>query len=1050
MPPSPTPYVLVRRQPPTVPVPALDAAQQQVVEHPGGPLLVLAGPGTGKTTTLVESVVHRVQARGADPESLLVLTFSRKAAGELRHRITARLGGTTREPLAMTFHSYAYALIRREAQRAGEPPPRLLSGPEHLLELRRLLRGEVDDGARGWPASLRPVLLTRGFAEELRDLLLRAQERGLDGDGLAALGHDARRDDWVAAGRFLRRYAARFDLDPAGPAFDYAELVHRAADLLADPDVRARERSARAAVFVDEYQDTDPAQEALLVRLAGGGRDLVVVGDPDQSIYAFRGADVQGILRFPERFRTAAGAAAPVVALQHCRRSGQELLAASRRIAERLPAGPAAGAHRALRPVHPRPGRVEVHLADTAAAEAALVADTLRRAHLVDGVPWARMAVLVRSASASLPVLRRALGGAGVPVTVAGDELPVAVEPAVRPLLLLLRAGLQPSWLDEATATELLTGPVGGADGLAVRRLRRALREEELAAGGRRSSGELLLQALHDPRHLTDVHPALTGAALRLAGLLRLVRETAAAGADAEEVLWAVWSASGLAERWEAQSLLGGVDGARADRALDAVIALFDAAGRFVDRLPQATPVMFLDDLQAQEIPADTLAERAPSDDAVRILTAHRSKGLEWDVVVVAGVQEGRWPDLRLRGSVLGAEALVETLAGIDVSGASMAAALLAEERRLFYVACTRARERLVVTAVGGSDDAEERPSRFLAELLPDHDPTAADPPRPLALPALVAELRATVTDPTRAELHPAAAGLLAQLAAAGVAGADPGDWYTLTELSDDRPLAEPGEPVRVSPSQVEGFGSCQLRWLIERGLGAVAPSGPAQGVGNLVHALAALAADPQLADEAVLTERLDQVWPELDLGGRWYSRKQRDTAVRWLHAFLTWHRANRRSLLAVEQPFDVVSGRVHVSGRVDRLEADEGGRPVVVDLKTGGHRPAGHELDRQPQLGVYQLAVALGAFAELVPDAEPGGAELVHVGKAAFSSGARVQRQGPLGEDPDPAWVAELLDDAAEGMSGATFTATVGEGCRVCAAKPCCPVRPEGHTVVP
>src|SRR6201996_9506771 len=227
-------YRLVRRglvlPPPAAPV--LDEAQQRVVDHKGGPLLVLAGPGTGKTTTIVSAVAERIERRGSDPGRILVLTFSRKAAGELRDRITARLGRTTSEPLALTFHSYAWSLVRRESVLAGDEPPRLLSAPEQLLEVRRLLRGEAGDGAGSWPERLRPALATRGFAEELRDVLLRAAERGLDGKALRQLGRERGRDDWVAVGAFLDRYSARFDLAPV-TAYDYAEIVRMAAGLLA-------------------------------------------------------------------------------------------------------------------------------------------------------------------------------------------------------------------------------------------------------------------------------------------------------------------------------------------------------------------------------------------------------------------------------------------------------------------------------------------------------------------------------------------------------------------------------------------------------------------------------------------------------------------------------------------------------------------------------------------------------------------------------------------------------------------------------------------------
>ena len=150
-----------------------------------------------------------------------------------------------------------------------------------------------------------------------------------------------------------------------------------------------------------------------------------------------------------------------------------------------------------------------------------------------------------------------------------------------------------------------------------------------------------------------------------VAGLLATARAAATRpAATAEDVLWEVWRATGLAERWAAASARGGRRGATADRDLDAVLVLFDAAARFTDRLPGARIEVFLDHLLDQQLPTDTLAPTADRGDAVRMLTAHAAKGLEWDVVVVAGVQEGAWPDLRLRGSVLGSERLVDISAG--------------------------------------------------------------------------------------------------------------------------------------------------------------------------------------------------------------------------------------------------------------------------------------------------------------------------------------------------------------------------------------------------
>jgi superfamily I DNA/RNA helicase/RecB family exonuclease len=1111
----PPAYRLVRRPVPasTVP-PSLDDAQQRVVSHAAGPLLVLAGPGTGKTTAIVESVVHRISDRGIDPARVLVLTFSRKAAEELRERITLRLGQTTRQPLALTFHSYAYALVRREFVLDREEPPVLLSGPEQLLEVRRLLRGEAEDGGGNWPERLRPALGTRGYAAELRDFLLRAAERGLDGRGLARLGRLRQRDDWVAAGGFLERYRARFDLAPV-PAYDYAEIVRIAAGLLGRAATRERERQAYDAVLVDEYQDTDPAQENLLHALAGDGRELIAVGDPDQSIYGFRGADTRAVSRFTERFRAPDGSPAKVIALRTCRRSGPFLLTASRRIAARLPAAQAEEnpnterTHRALVPLPGAdPGTAQIMVAATASQEASLIADTLRRAHLIDGLAWSSMAVLVRSATRQVPVLRRALTAAGVPVTIAGDELPLTAEPGTRPLLSLLDCALRPGALDEETAAELLTGPLGGTDALGLRRLRRWLRAAAQAAG-EPPAEEPLAAALRDPRDLElSVAPGgrppktppfgpakgrprvaaagLAGgtavaAARRVAALLALAAETAekrdgeGGGGTVHDVLWAVWNASGLATLWQQASAAGGSRGAAADADLDAVVALFDAAARFTARLPQGSPRLFLDSMAGQEIAGETLAERASRGEGVAVLTAHRAKGLEWDLVVVAGVQEGTWPDVRTRGSLLSMDELVDAAAptatsgglrqdgtsqgtemssgiemspgGADAAAAALASKLLDEERRLFYVAITRARRVLIVTAVGGAD-SEDRPSRFLAELAGDDvepEQVSGAGRRWLSLPALTADLRRAAAD--RALSGPvrrAAAAQLARLAAAGVRGASPRQWYALTELSGPGPVTD-GD-VRLSPSQVETFTKCGLRWLLESAAGVSSPS-VLRHFGIVIHAAAALAADG--ADDADITKRIDEAWRHLDFGSAWYSAKQREQAERMVRKFLDWHRANPRQVVAVEQELRVRVGQVQITGRVDRLEQDADGSAVVVDLKTGSSRPADDELDRNPQLGVYQLAVLLGAFEDLGLT-QPGGAELVQVGKAGLTARARVQQQRSLSSDPEPGWARDLVETVADGMSGSVFRATANPGCRVCPVAACCPVHERGGQVSP
>lgn len=1064
-------YRLVRRADPGPPESLnWDSVGEAVIAHDRGPLLVYGGPGTGKTSCLIESVKARVDA-GVDPAGILVLTFGRRGASALRNRVEAALGvagRVTAEPLVRTFHGYAFGLLRAAAANVGDPAPRLLSGPEQDLVIRELL--VTGDPAR-WPASLAPALRTRAFAAQLRDLLLRATERGVSAEQLAELGRRNGRPDWPAAARFLVEYdeilALRDVTGRSGTGYDNAELVRAAADLLAaDPALLAAERRRLSCVFLDEAADTDPAQMDLLHLVAAGGGHLVAFADPDSSIFGFRGADPAGVAAFPDRFRQISGARASVVTLSRTYRTGGELLAATRRVSSRL-RGPVR--HRVLIPAdHVEAGDVAVHTFRSTASESAYVAHRLREAHLIDGVPWNRMAVLVKSTALRLPSLRRALHHAGVPTVTLAEDLPLASQPAIVPLLLLLRCALDPTRLDEDAAVTLMHSPIGNADPLAERRLRQELRALAVAAGDRRPSGDLLVEAIRQPIELTAVRRQWSAPAYAVARAIEAVQQTAARPESTiEDVLWALWRSTGLSERWSAASARGGDRGAVADRDLDAVVVLFEMAARFVDRLPGARAEVFLDHVQGQELPGDSLAPSADRGRAVRILTTHAAKGLEWDVVVVSGVQEGVWPDLRLRGSVLGSERFVDLVsgrvgapagptepmgagAGAVASAVGETAALLEEERRLFYVAATRARHRLVVTAVH-SGDGEEQPSRFLSDLVPadpDVDDVDAEPtrlPRALTLGALVAELRAALTDPvSEPERRVAAAEQLRRLADAGVPGADPDQWWGLRELSDTRPLIDDGEQIVVTPSTVELVQRCSLRWLLERHGGRDAPS-PEQGVGNLVHD-AAMRAEDASVDPAELIEYVTGRFGEIELSAQWLADRELGRAEQMIKKLIAWLATNPRNLSAIEREFLVqVDEHVQVKGRVDRLEIDDAGRLVVIDLKTGKSTSVKTgEILEHPQLGVYQAAVEAGAFGDV--GEVSGGAALVQLGTSHV--GPQEQTQPALAAADNPGWAKELVRETARTMAASTFSAVVNSKCRNCPVKRSCPVSGQGRQV--
>ena len=1059
----------------------LDPSQQAVLDHVatvGGPLQVLAGPGSGKTTTLVELVARQVESGSVAADEVLVLTFSRAAAQEVRARIGRRLARTTSATSAMTFHAFCYALLRAEQDlEEFRRPVTLLSAPEHDAKLAELLDGT---DPQAWPVPLRRALRTRGMSTELQRLFAAARAQGLDALGLRQVGEAAQRPDWVAASLFFDEVTGVAALEGT---IDHTDLVHQAVRLLDDPERRDRWRRRLRLVVVDEFQDTDPLQVRLLQRLAGDGRDLVVVGDPYQSIYRFRGADVRGTLEFADLFATARGPA-PSLTLARTNRYGDAIAAAVRSVVENRGVFGAVDveAFRALRSPATDPtrsGEVQVRTFTSATAEAEHVALLLREAHLSDDppLPWHRMAVLVRS-SVHLDRLHRALTAAGVPVDVAGDELPLAVEPAVRALLAGLHAAqdlLDHGRLEPEAATALLTGPLGELDAAAMRRLGRVLRADDAQRHGAPQASRLLVaEALADP-HLLDTlvveGPPATAvaAARRVAHLLADAAALAARGASAEEVLWALWDGTTWPRRLREEAEGGGDGAARAHHDLDALCALFAEAARAEERQAHRGVREVVRDLEAQQIPAGTTAAGLARPSGVQLMTAHRSKGLEWDLVVVAGVQDGEWPDTRLRSSLLQPDRL--TPAGVGPYPSVREA--VAEERRLFYVACSRARERLVVTAVASGSDDGDQPSRFVGELhahlaaaaRPDETgavpaapprslPTAEHRPRrALSLRSAVAELRRIGEHTDDPAVRRRVAEQLARLAAhpAGRA-AHPARWWGLAARTEsDAPWRPDDQPLRLSGSQVSALMQCPLRWFLDHEARGAQATTSAQGFGSIVHAIAAdVVRSGREPDADELATHLDDVWVQLDLPP-WVSEREHTEAVAALQRFVQWHRDNPREVLAAEHPFEVgleVEGReVLLAGSMDRVERSAEGVHVV-DLKTGKGSPSRAELAEHPQLGLYQLVVRHGAAAALAGDAPPAGAELVQL-RQESKGVTKVQQQAA--PQPDvPFFAVEQLRRSVHTLAHEEVAATEATGgCGYCAFTRVCPAHDAGASIL-
>lgn len=1085
------------------------------------PVRVHGGPGSGKTALIVDAAVARLLDPDTDPESVLVLASSRRAAVALREEITRRvlsagssgrrvLGGALREPLVRTVHSYAFAILRLQAQAHNNPLPRLITGSEQDVVLRELLAGDIEDGAGYWPAHLRPALGTDGFAQALRDLMMRAAERGVGPEELAALGRTHKRPEWAAAARAYAQYEQNMLLRGAvgletpgasAPAVDAAELIGSALSAFAtDPDLLSGERRRIRHLLVDDAQHLDP-QAAQLITLVGTGTlSTIIAADTDQSVFGFRGASP----------RFADGLAEPGspldILLEDDFRSRPELSRLGRAIAARLPGA---------RPhPYPRPatdvdaaepesegsgpanggGAAAVRVYGSAAKEATAIADLLRRAHLFDEVPWSQMAVVVRSVSLALPPLRRAFRSAGVPLTTPASDLPLHRQRAVIGLMLVLRAvaarAASPAspdahstdTLDHFTTEDtltLLSGPIGAADPGSMRRLRRGVRRLDDAddPAGQPDSLTSLTRAILDPevgaryrRRLTETEAMPLARVLDVVGAAQRVHD---ARRGIEETLWAAWQATGLERRWAASAVRGGPAGEQADRDLDAVMAMFESAADFTDTLPAAGPAGFVHYLSQLQIPRDSRTATAATE-SVTVLSAHAAVGREWEVVAVAGVQDGLWPSLRSRGGVLATGQLVDILDGMDadaVDTVARGATALADERRLFLVACTRARSRLLVTAVeDGSGDAS--PSRFITELAdlvgdPDDPAESAraevrlDPgvDRVLSLPSLVATLRSAViagADEPDAPRTTAAARLLAELADSDIPGAHPRDWFGLAAPSTDAPLWTPESgPLTLSPSNVDALTRCSLRWVLERNGGRDGDGTPAL-TGSLVHTLVQAVAG-QL-DPAEVTAALRDIWERVDTGAGWYSARELERAEGMLGHFREWLRISRSELeeVGVELPVDATipadptAGpdelEVRLRGRVDRLETDAEGRPVVVDVKTSKTPITKADADEHAQMAAYQVALAHGGVPQF-GDTPPGGARLVYVSTANRNSGAAERVQSPLTPELLDEWIG-VVRRAARASVGPTYSATPNPGCVHCTLTTSCPAQIPGKAV--
>ena len=956
------------------------------LEDTDGHQIVVAGPGTGKTEFLIRRVAHLVSAQKAARHEIVVLAFSRRPAADIARRIETMLGAHGMPVHATTFHSLALRLLEA-ASKGANPEP--LTAPEQLGLVRRVMAGENPDH---WPLTFRSVLTTSAFAAEVGDFLLRCSERLLSPDDLEEMAQT--RADWRGLPGLYRRYLA--ELARAGRT-DYGTLLVSATELLASDEGQDLAGQFRY-VLVDEYQDTSPAQAVMARLLARPHGNLTVSGDPYQSIYSFRGAEVGNVARFSQDHP-----AAKRIVLASSFRVPETILQSALRV---VSSGELPGAAGPVEPA-PHPGRVEAYIFDQETAEAEWIAREVEHAVAVDGITPSRIAVLARSKKELFNQLSRALARRNVPHE--PPESRLVDHPAIR----LIQDVVTAATADDASPVE------AGAADRAMRRIllgplyQLTLGQERDILRARRSSGASWADTISSrlPHH---------------SDLARLVDDPSwATELPAAQGFWRFWT--GLEAIAEMTSQLERADWRRAWTAFAQVLA------HQAERDPAISLARYLALTEEEDYEATPLISPHAATSGVVVTTLHQAKGLEFDLVFIANAVEGVFPDLRRSRRILRPE-LLSPERTTDPAAQHLFA--LQEEMRLAYTAMTRARLRVVWTATGaGVDQGERRPSRFIIAAAGDEmtAPPVLDR-EPVTLPEMETALRRDLLDPSVAAVR--------RLAAARVLARPENGWWDpegfagVAAPGEDRPILEGG--IRLSPSQADSYRRCPRRYALERRLRLADASSPHAMFGSLVHTALERAEREVIgtgeahADGERALQVLKEVWAQADFGTpelttAWLAKGEQ-TLTRLYQAWPT----SDSIPVALEEKVTAIIGGTEWLGVIDRVEETPRGLRVI-DYKTSSSPVAKAEAAESIQLAFYVLGL------------EERGHRVVEA--QMWFPRHRSERVTTRSLDMDRLdQIAEQLEKVTTGILGEEWHPSPGDHCARCPFRLSCPAWGEGR----
>lgn len=850
--------------------------QREAITYPGSPLLILAGPGSGKTEVIAWRAAYLVRAHGVDPAHLLVTTFTEKAALELKDRVQEKLPGVNCELMQIsTLHSFCALLLRRFPQYTPlETGFRVLDETGQFLFVYTHRRDlGLADFVKG---------REHDFYQAVIAAFNLATEELVDPADLAAWCHENQNrclpdqaGQWEEYAAVARAYARYLKLLTEARRVDFALLQRHAIDLLqGHPPVLEAVRQQHRHVLVDEFQDTNAAQGQLLALIVGNHGGLTVVGDDDQSIYRFRGATVKNLLSFPERYPQT-----HTVTLAQNFRSVEPIVAHSQKVIAHNPAR----YDKALFTMRGTGSDLVLVYEKTAAEEATAVTRLLQDLHARGVITRFRdVAILLRSVRSYAGPYIEALRAAGIPHHVVGDASFFA-RPEITQLYQLFNfLGATKSWGDR-----FLRAPLVGLT-------------EDTNRNLAKYKGNLL--EITDEAGLEAIGVSHPGDRQKLLALLNLKRRVQAGEhSSLLEVTYDLLAAAGCTARFEREE-----NGeALANLGLmSQLVAAWDEDGGSRNFYPFQHYLKLL-----KEGGVDPAA--IPPEDAVQVMTIHQAKGLEFPVVVLGAAMNGRLPATRRRKPY-------EIPAHLRASGGVEAGVRdphLVDERKLFYVAATRARDLLII---GTADVVNKRgggPSQFLYEMFGDDLRAASD----------VSQARIRAVESHRG------------------APAGPRPRYSFSQL-----LYYLQCPLRYKFTQVYGF---QVPWQDPADFGA-----------NVHRALQALhqkaLAGEQVAEQDVPALVADSWVPSTRMGPA-REAQVREAAVRQIQRYVREHRESLARVQQAETPFSFGLGARVLLGKIDLVRRVEGADQAVeiVDFKTSASKPLEAEhIDLQ--LDLYAMGV--------------------------------------------------------------------------------------------